>query len=97
MENNGTWGRLVFWNITEDHHSEATDYRYSMTGQLQTSFFFLGKHFERTKTHDKQKPTNKTKSLVWNCPNDLIYYTTDVYPYRTTYLGFAITHLAKKN
>ena len=35
---------------------------------------------------------NKSK-LAWNYPNNLIYYTTGVYPYQPAYRKFICTHL----
>ena len=36
----------------------------------------------------------KTKNKqAWNCPNNLIYNTTDVYPHLSTYREFICTHL----
>ena len=35
----------------------------------------------------------KKIKLPWNCPDNLIYYTTDVYPYQPIYLEFISIHL----
>ena len=35
----------------------------------------------------------KKKKQAWNCPDNLKYYTTDVYPYQHTYEEFICSHL----
>ena len=35
----------------------------------------------------------KKKKLAWNCPDNLIYYASDVYPYQPAYRQFICTHL----
>ena len=41
----------------------------------------------------KSFPKIQKKKLVWNCPNTLMYYTTDMYPYQLTYRGCVCTLL----
>ena len=35
----------------------------------------------------------KKLKLAWNCPDSLIYLTTDVYPYQATHQEFICTHV----
>ena len=39
------------------------------------------------------KSFHKKNKLAWNCPDNLIYYTTDQFPYQLTYQEFICTHL----
>ena len=41
----------------------------------------------------RSKFFRKKSKLAWNYPNNLIYYTTEVYPYQPTYREFICTHL----
>ena len=35
----------------------------------------------------------KKYTLAWNCPDNLVYYNTDLYPYQHAYGEFICTHL----
>ena len=41
----------------------------------------------------RSKFFRKKNKEVWNCPNNLICYTTEVYPYQHTYREFICTRL----
>ena len=90
-----------FWAYKKHQNAKQTTSPFVVREKLLPLLFFvhlffwlfLLVSFELFCIFECSTSFRKKNKLAWNCPDNLIYYASDVYPYQPAYRQFICTHL----